>query len=159
MNLEGIYSKMNEWTNQFNNWCMNEGGAQAITDSAIVACVSLALLCFVGLFFERRNTATMKLSNQQTGTYGLALILNWVIGTMGAFLMVSHGMVLLGSVTLAMIYLVPTSRSLTCQLSSTMLAKVPDFFYQYSWKEKRERRKKISAYLHKKLKCDYPEMV
>ena len=158
MNIEGIYAQMQEWTNQFNHWSLNEGGAEVIAESATLACTSLALFCFIGLFFERRNTATQKLSNQQSGLYVLAMVFNWTLGTMGALTMIMSGKIFLGLVTLAMIYLIPTSRSLSCDLASTLLAKVPNLFYKYDSIEKYERKKKINIWLHRKAKCAYPEM-
>ena len=72
--------------------------------------------------------------------------------------MVMSGKIFLGLATLSMIYLIPTSRSLSCDLASTILAKIPNLFYEYDSMEKYERKKKINVYLHKKLRCAYPEM-
>ena len=158
MNIEGIYAQIEEWTNAFNHWSMNEGGSEVIAQSATIACVLLALFCFIGLFFERRNVATQKLTNTQSRLYVLCLIFNWTLGTMGGLAMLMSGKIFLGLATLSMIYLIPTSRSLSCDLASTILAKIPNLFYEYDSMEKYERKKKINVYLHKKLRCAYPEM-
>ena len=158
MNIKSMYAQIEEWTSAFNHWSMNQGGAEVLAESATLACTSLALFCFIGLFFERRNTATQKLTNTQSRLYVLALIFNWTLGTMGALAMLASGKIFLGLVTLTMIYLIPTSRSLSCDLASTMIAKVPNLFYEYDAIEKYERKKKINIWMHKKLRCAYPEM-
>ncbi len=158
MNFKDMYAEMETLTNQFNHWSLNEGGAEVIAQSATMACTTLALFCFIGLFFERRNSATQKLTNTQSRLYVLCLIFNWTLGTMGGLAMVMSGKIFLGLVTLAMIYLIPTSRSLSCDLASTILAKIPNLFYEYDAIEKHERKKKINIWMHKKLRCAYPEM-
>ena len=159
MNLESIYAKSEELTDGLNNWLLNEGGNEIVHASAQYAIWALAIICFVGLWFERRNSRTQALVNERSTFYMFLCATNFGLGSFASFLFFASGSFWTGLLLLATIYIVPIHRSFFGKMAAMMLNQVPGVFYDYTNEEKRIREKTMSKWFHEKLLCDYPEMI
>ena len=135
------------YVDQFNAWSLN-GGHLLIKEGVIYVFAVTAITCFLASIFEKR-TPEGEPASVKTDKHYMLLVANWLFGTMVSFSLIYNGYVMSGLAMLGLIYCVPWSREISCNVLAPLLNTVPNFFWNTSSAEKRLREKKIRKRLYK----------
>ena len=108
----------------------------------------MAVICFIASIFEKR-TPEGQLTVVKTDKHYMLLVMNWLFGTMIAFSLIYNGYIMGGLAMLGLIYCVPWSREISCNVLAPLLNMIPNFFWNTSSAGKRLREKQIRHRLYK----------
>lgn len=136
-----------QYVDQFNAWSL-AGGHLLIKEYASYAFMLMAVICFIASIFEKR-TPEGRLTVVKTDKHYLLLVMNWVFGSMISFSLIYNGHIMGGLTMLTLIYCVPWSREISCNVLAPLLNMIPKFFWNTSAKENRLREKRLRHRLYK----------
>ena len=136
-----------QYVDQFNAWSL-AGGHLLIKEYAVYAFMLMAIICFTASLFEKR-TRHGEPASVKTDKHYLLLIMNWLFGSMISFSLIFNGHIFTGFGMLTLIYCIPWSRRISCDVLAPLLNMIPNFFWNTSSAGKRLREKKIRRRLYK----------